>query len=322
MAVVEQLERDTVRLRAAYAVTNRNPLGACAITGTGFPIDRGRTSALLGFDGPTGNTYGSIATVDYLLESVGGRGGAARRARPGRSGPAAVVHGASSATCGCRTGSSSAAASCRRSATPWRSSTRARSPARRSGRRRPSCSPSTTRLSATSSIPKTICSRSSPRCSRDGARAVRLVAAAMSGASSTSRSWPSARRRLDHRHRAGRHAGARARRAFPGGPRRSRPAWSPRAGTAPERRSCRRFARGVDGSAGKEIVDMRDDALARDAEPAAFRRGAKDARRSGAVRDARAIAASRMRWPSDRRVAARTRRGRERLSGSADSGKL
>ena len=70
MAVVEQLERDTVRLRAACAVTNQNPLGACAITGTGFPIDRCRTTALLGFDGLTGNTYGSIATVDYLLESV------------------------------------------------------------------------------------------------------------------------------------------------------------------------------------------------------------------------------------------------------------
>ena len=37
---------------------------------TGFPIDRQLTSDLLGFDGPTGNTYGSIATVDYLLESV------------------------------------------------------------------------------------------------------------------------------------------------------------------------------------------------------------------------------------------------------------
>lgn len=70
LAVIEQLERDTVRLRSAYAVTNRNPLGACAITGTGFPIDRFRTTALLGFDGATGNTYGSIATVDYLLESV------------------------------------------------------------------------------------------------------------------------------------------------------------------------------------------------------------------------------------------------------------
>ena len=58
----------------AYERTNRSPLGACAITGTGFPIDRHLTAALLGFDGPTGNTYGSIATVDYLLESVvGGR---------------------------------------------------------------------------------------------------------------------------------------------------------------------------------------------------------------------------------------------------------
>ncbi|MGH9371176.1 MAG: lyase family protein, partial [Vicinamibacterales bacterium] len=70
MAVVEQLERDAVRLRAAYAATNLSPLGSCAITGTGFPIDREKTSTLLGFDAPTGNTYGSIATVDYLLESV------------------------------------------------------------------------------------------------------------------------------------------------------------------------------------------------------------------------------------------------------------
>jgi argininosuccinate lyase len=70
LAVVEQLERDAVRLCGAYDRTNRNPLGACAITGTGFPIDRQLTSDLLGFCGPTGNTYGSIATVDYLLEST------------------------------------------------------------------------------------------------------------------------------------------------------------------------------------------------------------------------------------------------------------
>jgi argininosuccinate lyase len=69
-AAVEQLERDGARLRAAYASTNRNPLGACAITGTGFPINRARTTELLGFDAATGNTYGSIATVDYLLEGV------------------------------------------------------------------------------------------------------------------------------------------------------------------------------------------------------------------------------------------------------------
>ncbi len=70
LAVVEALERDAVRLRAAYETTNRCPLGACAITGTGFPIDRQLTSELLGFAGPTGNTYGSIATVDYLLEAA------------------------------------------------------------------------------------------------------------------------------------------------------------------------------------------------------------------------------------------------------------
>jgi argininosuccinate lyase len=71
LAVVEQLERDVRRLRAAFASTNRCPLGACAITGTGFPIDRTLTSDLLGFAEPTGNTYGSIATVDYALEGVG-----------------------------------------------------------------------------------------------------------------------------------------------------------------------------------------------------------------------------------------------------------
>src|SRR5438552_3707082 len=70
LAGVEQLERDAIRLQGAYDRTNRNPLGSCAITGTGFPIDRHLTAELLGFCGPTGNTYGSIATVDYLLESA------------------------------------------------------------------------------------------------------------------------------------------------------------------------------------------------------------------------------------------------------------
>jgi len=44
LGAVEQLERDAGRLKASYATTNRNPLGSCAITGTGFPIARGRTS--------------------------------------------------------------------------------------------------------------------------------------------------------------------------------------------------------------------------------------------------------------------------------------
>lgn len=70
LGVTEQLERDAARLIAAYERTNRNPLGSCAITGTGFAIDRRLTSRLLGFSEPTVNTFGSIATVDYLLESV------------------------------------------------------------------------------------------------------------------------------------------------------------------------------------------------------------------------------------------------------------
>ncbi len=70
LAVIEQLERDAARLKAAYERTNQNPLGSCAITGTGFNIDRRLTSDLLGFSGPTRNTYGSIATVDYLLEAT------------------------------------------------------------------------------------------------------------------------------------------------------------------------------------------------------------------------------------------------------------
>ena len=70
LAIIEQLERDHVRLRAAYETTNHNPLGACAFAGTGFPIDRDLTSDLLGFSGPTGNTYGSIAAVDYMLEGA------------------------------------------------------------------------------------------------------------------------------------------------------------------------------------------------------------------------------------------------------------
>jgi argininosuccinate lyase len=48
---------------------NRNPLGACAITTTGFPIDRSYTEELLGFDGLQINSYGAIAAVDYVAES-------------------------------------------------------------------------------------------------------------------------------------------------------------------------------------------------------------------------------------------------------------
>src|SRR5260370_31229256 len=70
LAAVEFLGRDIQRLRAAFASMNRNPLGACAITTTGFPIDRDYTARLLGFEGLQVNSYGAIAAIDYLLEAA------------------------------------------------------------------------------------------------------------------------------------------------------------------------------------------------------------------------------------------------------------
>jgi len=70
LAAVEFLGRDIHRLRAAFATINRNPLGACAITTTGFPIDRDYTARLLGFEGLQVNSYGAIAAIDYLLEAA------------------------------------------------------------------------------------------------------------------------------------------------------------------------------------------------------------------------------------------------------------
>ena len=69
-AAIECFARDLTRLEAAYRTVNLNPLGACAITTTGFPIDRDRTSVLLGFEGLQVNSYGAIAAVDYIAESA------------------------------------------------------------------------------------------------------------------------------------------------------------------------------------------------------------------------------------------------------------
>ena len=71
LAVIEMLGRDERRLQAAFATVNRNPLGACAITTTGFPIDRHLTTELLGFEGLQLNSYGAIAATDYVTETAG-----------------------------------------------------------------------------------------------------------------------------------------------------------------------------------------------------------------------------------------------------------
>ena len=70
-AAIEFLSRDIARLQAAFATINRSPLGACAITTTGFPIDREQTAARLGFEGVVENSYYAIGGIDYLLEAIG-----------------------------------------------------------------------------------------------------------------------------------------------------------------------------------------------------------------------------------------------------------
>jgi argininosuccinate lyase len=69
MAAIECFERDVQRMTSCYARVDQCPLGACAITTTGFPIDRAYTADLLGFATLQVNSYGAIAAVDYLTEA-------------------------------------------------------------------------------------------------------------------------------------------------------------------------------------------------------------------------------------------------------------
>lgn len=71
LAMAENVGRDIKRLQRAYENMNFCPLGAGAITTTGFPINRHRVAELLGFTAPTVNSYGSIASVDYFTETLG-----------------------------------------------------------------------------------------------------------------------------------------------------------------------------------------------------------------------------------------------------------
>lgn len=65
-AMIEVLNRDTARLSAAIDGLGHCPMGAAAITTTGFPINRERMADLLGFEAPLLNSYGCIASVDYV----------------------------------------------------------------------------------------------------------------------------------------------------------------------------------------------------------------------------------------------------------------
>ena len=62
--------RDLERLKCAYKRTNQNPLGAAAFASTGFPIDRERTTGLLGFESAIGNSMDAVSTRDFMIESI------------------------------------------------------------------------------------------------------------------------------------------------------------------------------------------------------------------------------------------------------------
>ena len=70
LAYVEMLARDRGRFADARARLNECPLGAAALAGTSFPIDREATAKALGFDRPTANSLDSVADRDFVLETL------------------------------------------------------------------------------------------------------------------------------------------------------------------------------------------------------------------------------------------------------------
>lgn len=70
LAYVEMLSRDAGRFTDARQRMNESPLGAAALAGTGFPIDRAMTAAALGFDAPMGNSMDAVSARDFALETL------------------------------------------------------------------------------------------------------------------------------------------------------------------------------------------------------------------------------------------------------------
>ena len=70
LAYVEMLSRDYGRFVDARKRMNENPLGAAALAGTSFPIDRHQTTAALGFERPTRNSMDSVSARDFALETL------------------------------------------------------------------------------------------------------------------------------------------------------------------------------------------------------------------------------------------------------------
>ncbi|NCF78626.1 MAG: argininosuccinate lyase [Alphaproteobacteria bacterium] len=70
LAYVEMLARDAGRFHDARKRMNESPLGAAALAGTGFPIDRHMTAEALGLDAPMGNSMDAVSARDFVLEAL------------------------------------------------------------------------------------------------------------------------------------------------------------------------------------------------------------------------------------------------------------
>ncbi len=70
MAYVEMFGRDASRFEDARARMNESPLGAAALAGSPFPIDRHHTAKTLGFERPTANSLDSVSARDFALEAL------------------------------------------------------------------------------------------------------------------------------------------------------------------------------------------------------------------------------------------------------------
>ncbi|MEE2694696.1 MAG: argininosuccinate lyase [Pseudomonadota bacterium] len=70
LAYVEMFGRDRGRVSDARQRMNECPLGAAALAGTSFPIERSTTAAELGFDRPTANSVDSVSDRDFVAESL------------------------------------------------------------------------------------------------------------------------------------------------------------------------------------------------------------------------------------------------------------
>ncbi len=70
LAYVEMAARDRGRFADARARLNESPLGAAALAGTSFPIDRAMTAKALGFDRPMGNSLDAVSDRDFVLETL------------------------------------------------------------------------------------------------------------------------------------------------------------------------------------------------------------------------------------------------------------